>query len=55
MSLGSSHKDQILLHEEGKSEEKEGVKSKRRKCSDPDKAGEQNFSFQSLVASPPVF
>ncbi|XP_015756490.1 PREDICTED: uncharacterized protein LOC107335955 [Acropora digitifera] len=28
---GSSHKDQILLHE--------GVKSKRRKCRDPDKAG----------------
>ncbi|XP_015749493.1 PREDICTED: uncharacterized protein LOC107329298 [Acropora digitifera] len=28
---GSSHKDQILLHE--------GGKSKRRKCSDPDKAG----------------
>ena len=47
MSLSSSHKDQILLHE--------GVKSKRRKCSDPDKADEQNFSFQSLVASPPVF
>ena len=42
MSLGFSHKDQILLHE--------GVKSKRRKYIDPDKAGEQNYSFQSLVA-----
>ena len=47
MSLGSSYKDQILLHE--------GVKGKRRKCSDPDKAGEQNFSFHSLVVSSPVF
>ena len=47
MSLGSSDKDQILLHE--------GVKSETRKCSDPDKAGEVNFSYQSLVAAPQVF
>ena len=43
MSLGSSDKDQILLQE--------GVKSEKRKCSDPDKAGELKFSFQSLVAA----
>ena len=47
MSLGSSYKVQILLHE--------GVKSIRRKYSDLDKAGKLNFSFQSLVASLPVF
>ena len=47
MSLGSSDKDQILLLE--------GVKSIRRKYSALDKAGELNFSFQSLVASLPEF
>ena len=47
MSLGSSDKDQILLQD--------GVKSETRKCRDLEKAGEANFSFQSLVAAQRVF
>ena len=47
MSLGSSDKDQILLHEE--------LKSETKKCSDPDKAGEVDLGFQSLMAGQRVF
>jgi len=32
-----------------------GMESKRKKCSDQGKEGELSFSYQSLVAVPPVF
>ena len=46
VSLDSPDKDQDIQG---------GMKRKRKKCSDQDKAGELNKSFQSLVSIPPVF
>ena len=46
ISLVSSDKDQGIQR---------GMESKRKKCSDQEKEGELSFSYQSLVAVPPVF
>ena len=46
VSLGSSDKDHVIQG---------GMKRKRKKCSDHDKAGKLNFGFESLVTIPPVF
>ena len=46
VSLGSSYKDVDI---------KGGMRRKRKKCSDQGKAGELNFTFQSLVTIPPDF
>ena len=46
VSLGSSDKDQGIQR---------GMERKGKKCSDQDKEGELIFSYQSLVAVPPVF
>ena len=46
VSLGSFDKDQDIQG---------GMKTKRKKCSDQDKAGELNKSFQSWVTILPVF
>ena len=46
VSLGSSYKDQNI---------QEGMKRKRKKCGDRGKAGELNFTFESLVTNPPDF
>ena len=46
VSLVSCDKDQGIQR---------GMESKRKKCSDQEKEGELSFSYQSLVAVPPVF
>ena len=46
VSQGSSDKNQGIQR---------GIKRKRRKCSDQEKEGELSFSYQSLMAAPPVF
>ena len=46
VSLGSSDQDEDIQG---------GMKRKRKECSDQDKAGELNKSFQSLVSIAAVF
>ena len=46
VSLGSSDKDQGIQR---------GMERKRKKCGYQEKEGELSFSYQNLVAVPPVF